>query len=126
MPGSEIIGFSDAQGSVTIHSRNCPHAIRMASEKGHTIVAVDDFTPDDSIFYPVRIQVVCVDRYHLLSDIIECITEGRKLSMTSLSTSNQDEVVTCDISFSVHSAPELSDTISLITSIKGVEEVRRV
>ncbi|MGN0188378.1 MAG: HD domain-containing protein [Candidatus Cryptobacteroides sp.] len=126
MPGSEIIGFSDAQGSITIHSRNCPHAIRMASEKGHTIVAVDDFFPDDSILYPVRIQVVCVDRYHLLSDIIECITEGRKLSMTSLTTYNQDEVVSCDISFSVHSATELSDTIAGISSIKGVEEVRRI
>ena len=123
MPGGEIIGFSDAQGKITVHSRNCPEAIRIASEKGHTIVAVNDFNADENILYPVQIKVIAIDRYHLLSDIINCIVENRKLSMASLSTTNQDEIASCTISFSVHSATELNATISEISAIKGVEEV---
>ncbi|MGM9787136.1 MAG: HD domain-containing protein [Candidatus Cryptobacteroides sp.] len=125
MPGSEIIGFEDAQKRITVHSRNCPDAIRIASEMGNTIVSIDDFFADPAILYPVRIIITGVDRYHLLRDIIDCIVEQHKLSMTSLSTNTVDDIATCNIEFAVHSATELKDAISSICAIEGVEEVRQ-
>ena len=123
MPGSEIIGFEDADGHVTIHSRNCQVAIRTASEKGSTIVAVDDFVADPSVLYPVRVEIVGIDRYHLLQDILDCIVERHKLSMSGLTTRTEDDIVTCTIEFSVHSADELKQAVSGIRTIEGVEEV---
>lgn len=41
LPGDEVIGFKDADVSITIHKRNCPDAIRLASEQGDSIVAVN-------------------------------------------------------------------------------------
>lgn len=126
MPGSEIIGFEDAQKLITVHTRNCPEAIRIASEKGNTIVAVDDFNADPAILYPVKIEITGIDRYHLLRDIIDCIVEEHKLSMTSLYTYTKDEIATCIIDFAVHSETELKDTVSSICAIDSVEEVHRV
>ena len=123
MPGSEIIGFKDAEGHVTIHSRNCQVAIRTASEKGSTIVAVEDFVADPAVLYPVRVEIVGIDRYHLLQDILDCIVERHKLSMSGLATHTQDDIVTCSIEFSVHSADELKQALSAIRTIEGVEEV---
>lgn len=123
MPGSEIIGFKDAEHHVTIHSRNCPEAIRMASEKGNTIVDVQDFVADQAVLYPVSVEIVGIDRYHLLQDILDCIVEQHKLSMSDLTTHTRDDIVTCSIEFSVHSADELNQTIRAIMSIDGVEEV---
>lgn len=122
MPGGEIIGFRDAGGTITVHRRNCPDAIRIASEKGNTIVSVDDFAPMQDRLYPVRIQILGIDRYHLLRDIIDCIVENHHLSMTGLTTQTRDHIATCDIEFSVHSANELQETILAIRSIPGVEE----
>lgn len=122
MPGSEIIGFQDASGHVTIHGRNCPVAIRMASEKGNTIVTVDDFVADPDVLYPVRVEIVGVDRYHLLQDILDCIVERHKLSMHGLSTRTEDDIVTCSIEFAVRSADELTQALNAIRAIKGVEE----
>lgn len=123
MPGSEIIGFKDSDEHITIHSRHCPEAIGTASEKGNTIVAVDDFIADPDVLYPVKVEIVGVDRYHLLQDIMDCIVEGHQLSMNGLTSHTEDDIFTCTIDFAVHSADELNDTLLGIRAIKGVEEV---
>ena len=123
MPGSEIIGFEDAEGHVTIHSRNCPVAIRTASEKGNTIVDVKEFVADQNILFPVRIDITAIDRYHLLSDIIDCIVGEHRLSMNGLTTKTEDDIVTCEIEFAVHSADEFKQTVAAISAIDSVEEV---
>ena len=126
IPGGEIIGFRDAGGKVTIHARSCPEAIRMASEQGHTIVAVTDFLPDEKTLYPVRIDILGIDRYHLLRDIIDCIVEDHRLSLTGLTSRKEDNIAYCTIDFTVHSVQELNDTIAGISAIDGVEELQAV
>ncbi len=123
MPGSEIIGFQDASGHVTIHGRNCPVAIRMASEKGNTIVEVKDFVADPAVLYPVRVEIVGIDRFHLLQDILDCIVGEQKLSMKGLLSQTKDDIFTCSIEFDVHAADELKDALAAISTIDGIEEV---
>ena len=67
-----------------------------------------------------------VDRYHLLIDLVDCITNGMKLSISSLNTVTVDEIVDCTINFSVHSFGELQRVIATINGIDGVDEVHRV
>lgn len=123
MPGSEIIGFEDSRKQITLHSRNCPEAIRIASEKGNTIVAIDDFEPSPNILYPVQIHITGIDRHHLLQDILNCIVEEHNLSISRLSTETKDNIVACTIEFHVHSKEEYEETVSHIAAIDVVEEV---
>lgn len=125
LPGDEVIGFKAPDGQITLHKRNCPDAIRLASQQGDTIVAVN-FEEDASILYPVRVKIRGVDRYHLLSDIVGCITEKLHLSMTRLFTETVDRIAECTIDFAVHSADELHSAMDLISTIKGVDEVSRI
>ena len=125
LPGEEVIGFQDADGVVTVHSRHCPEAIKLASEKGNSIVSVN-FEPTPTRMYPVKIRIVAVDRYHLLRDIIDCFVERQHLSMNKLVTRTEDEIVECIIDFPVHSVDELHMTMEGISAIKGVDEVQRV
>lgn len=67
-----------------------------------------------------------VDRYHLLSDLVDCITEKLQLCIAILSTETVDRIAVCTIDFSVHSAGELSAAIKSISAIEGVDEVHRV
>ena len=124
LPGDEVIGFREADGTVTIHKRNCDTAIRQASQDGDSIVSVD-FQEDMDILYPVRVRILAIDRYHLLIDIVDCITNLLHLSIDSLHTVTTDEIVDCTINFSVHSLRELQESIERLNAIKGVDEVRR-
>lgn len=125
LPGNEVIGFQDEDGTVTIHKRDCSVAIRLASQRGDSIVSVD-FPEDRDVLYPVSINVRAVDRYHLLIDLVDSITNGMELSISSLHTVTVDEIVDCTINFAVHSFGELQQVIAIINEIEGVDEVHRV
>ncbi len=125
LPGDEVIGFKADNGVVTLHKRNCKTAIRLASQQGDSIVAVD-FKENESFLYPVRVKVCSVDRYHLLRDLVDCITEKLHISINRLITETNDRIVICSIDFAVHSAGELDTVIKLILSVNGVDEVQRV
>jgi GTP pyrophosphokinase len=125
LPGEEVIGFKSPDGVITVHSRHCPLAIKLASEKGNSIVSVA-FNSDPARTYPVSLQVVAIDRYHLLRDIIDCFVERQHLSMTKLTTETEDEIVNCTIDFPVHSVDELHVTMEGIAAIPSVDEVRRL
>lgn len=124
LPGDEVIGFKDADGAITVHRRDCKVAIRLASQRGDDIVAVN-FDEDNSFLYPVKIDIVAIDRYHLLVDLIDCITNKLGLSLSKIHTESNDEIVFCSMEFEVHSAAELQDAIRNISGIDGVDEVKQ-
>ena len=125
LPGDEVIGFKADDGVITLHKRNCSTAIRLASQQGDSILAIE-FKEDEKFLYPVRVQVKSVDRYHLLSDLIACITEDLHLSIHKLCTETIDRIVVSTIDFTVHSVGELDIAIKSISAIKRVDEVSRI
>lgn len=124
LPGDEVIGFKQHDGSIAVHKRNCQSAIRLASQHGDSIVAVN--FEDSQDLYPVRISVRAIDRYHLLSDLVDCITEKLHLSMRGLKTETADNIGVCTIDFAVHSMGELQMAMDSIAAIAGVDEVQRI
>ena len=125
LPGDEVVGFRGHDGSITLHKRDCPMAIRQASQHGDSIVSVN-FEENAQFLYPVRIRITGIDRYHLMSDLIDCITDKLHLSMQGLATENIDHIAICTIDFSVHSLGELQQAMESIGRIDGVDEVTRL
>ena len=124
LPGDEVIGFKESDGTITIHRRDCKAAIRLASQRGDDIVAVN-FEEDKEFLYPVRVDIVAIDRYHLLVDLVECITNRLQLSLTNIISKTEDEIVYCTLEFRVHSSVELQEVLSHISQIDGVDEVQQ-
>ena len=85
-----------------------------------------NFEEECSCLYPVRISVRAIDRYHLLSDLVDCITEKLHLSMIGLKTETADNIGVCTIDFAVHSMNELETAMQSIGAIDGVDEVQRI
>ena len=125
LPGDEVIGFRGNDGGITLHKRDCPVAIRLASQHGDSIIS-QSFPENEAFLYPVRIRIKGVDRYHLMSDLIDCITDKLHLTMSALATENIDRIAICTIDFSVHSLHELQQAIDSISRIDGIDEVMRI
>lgn len=117
LPGDEVVGFKNTEGQITLHKRNCLTAIRQASKQGDTIVAVD-FKENEQFLFPVRVCIRGIDRHHLLSDVVACITEQQNLSISELHTVTQDRIVETTVDFEVHSSNELKQAIENIRKIK--------
>jgi GTP pyrophosphokinase len=123
LPGGETIGFRSADGTVVIHRRSCSEAIMDASKYGDSIVEYD-FKENPNKLYPVSIVIKAIDRYHLLMDIIQCITQEQKLSIDSLNTVTEDEIVTCHVTFFAHSINEVVGCMQELYLIQGIDEVK--
>ena len=125
LPGDEVVGFKDQNGQVVLHKRDCHVAIRLASQHGDSITSVN-FVENEAFLYPVRIRVRGIDRYHLMSDLIDCITDKLHLTMSSLATENIDRIAICTIDFSVHSLRQLQAAMESIGKIDGIDEVMHI
>lgn len=123
IPGEEVVGFRNSDGGIDLHKRDCPTAIRLASQCGDDIVPVNH-EPDHRL-YPVEITITAVDRYHLFIDLVDCITNQLHLTMSGFNTTTQDSIVTVTISFAVHSYSELQSIMTNISKIEGVDKVAR-
>jgi len=119
----EIIGFREEDGSITVHKRDCPSVIKLASQYGDRIQSVD-FRADATL-YPVQINVKAIDRYHLFIDLVDCISSKLNLNIDSIHTDTVDNIVTTTIAFGVHDFNELQSIMIHIASIGGVDEVKR-
>ena len=126
IPGEEVIGIRNHFDPelITVHKRDCPHAISMASSYGDDVVSVD-YKADETL-YPLTLRVRAVDRSHLFVDLVDCITNTFHLSMESFNTKTDRNIVVCKIRFGVHSYAELKTIINHISAIDGVDEVRRL
>lgn len=125
LPGDEVIGYKGDDEKICLHKRDCTEVIRLASENGDAIVSAA-FEEDQRFLYHVRIRVKGIDRYHLMSDLIDCITDKLHLSMLSLSTENIDRIAICTIDFSIHSVSELKMVMNSILEIDGIDEVTHI
>jgi GTP pyrophosphokinase len=123
IPGEEVIGFKENDGTITVHRRDCTLAISLVSQFGDNIVAADDFKENSETLYPASLTLKAVDRKHLLSDIIETISNQLHLSILSLNTNTVDEIVTTTINFTIHSYQELRTIVQNIQNIPDVDEV---
>lgn len=126
IPDEEVIGIRNHFNPelITVHKRDCRHAISLASSYGDDVVSVD-FKADETL-YPVTLRVRAVDRSHLFVDLVDCITNTFHLSMESFNTKTDRNIVICKIRFGVHSYTELKTIIDHISTIDGVDEVRRL
>lgn len=124
IPGEEVIGFKNPDGTITVHKRDCSVAIKWASQQGDNIVAVD-YKPDETK-YPVELIITCIDRPHMIIDIMDCISNQLQLSVESLNTSTTDFIVTLKLRLGVHDYTELQTITAAIKAIQDVEEVRAI
>lgn len=123
IPGEEVVGFEEEDNRLSVHKRDCPIAIRLASQQGDRIRSVD-YEPDGTL-YPVTLTIRGIDRVHLYVDVADCISKQLNLNMTRYDASCKENIATMEISFGVHSYGELETIMNSVSAIEGVDEVKQ-
>jgi len=126
LPGDEVVGFRNQDGTITVHKRNCHGAISLASQYADSIVQSVSFDENPRITYPVQVSFLAVDRFHLLWDIVGVVAETLKLSMREIKVQSADYIANCTLVLLVHSVSELEKAVESFSDIPGVEEVHTV
>ncbi len=125
LPGGDLIGIENKDGKVIVHRRSCSKAILLASKYGDSVHPAV-LEEDPNVSFPITFSIKAIDRYHLLVDLIDHISNNLGLNIESLTTTTVDDIVDCRICFYVHSVGEMLHAKTHIYNIRGVDEVRQV
>jgi GTP pyrophosphokinase len=125
IPGDEVTGYHSPEGAIIIHKPKCPVAIRLMSNEGNRIIAVK-WTIHKLVSFIARISMSGIDRIGLVNDITNIISSELNVNMTNINISVHNGIFQGTIDLYIHHTKDLNNLIMKISSIKGIESVRRV
>ena len=124
LPGDEVSGFRNEDGTITVHKRNCHKAISLSAKAGDSIVSVN-LQADERRKFPVSICVKGIDRDKLLFDLVKVISIDLNLPIDGISITVTDSIADCVFGLEVSSVDELTAVFVCLSQVRGVEEVKR-
>lgn len=124
VPGDKIIGYITRGRGVSIHTAACPNAKSLQNEAERLIDVYWD--EQDKATYPVRIELIALDRPDLLRDVVQLLSEAN-ITISSLQArveKNRTAILTFTIV--VKDRQHLNATQERLGRIRDVFTVQRV
>lgn len=125
VPGDDVIGYSDENGNIIIHNKNCPIAIRLNEEDSNRIVNVK-WSKYKALSSLRRVKIVGADRTGILNELISFITAVPTINIRKILIETHDGIFDGHIDLYLHNAADLERLITDINEIKGIESVTHI
>jgi len=125
IPGDEVIGYRDFDGTVTIHQVRCEEAVKLISSHGERIIPVK-WTKHKVLSYLVRIALNGFDRFGIYNRITTVISKELNVNIRTINLHGHDGIFEGSIDLYVHNTSDLNNLIMNLMKVKGVEAARRV
>jgi guanosine-3',5'-bis(diphosphate) 3'-pyrophosphohydrolase len=124
IPGDEIMGYITRGKGVTIHRADCSYLAR--TESFRHIPAEWDGGGGPPRFYPVKIQIVSVDKPGLLADITSALKTADVNVVRASVETTQDNRGIAQFTIQVSDQQHLEKVFAALKRLKEVISVRRV
>lgn len=123
VPEDHVVGYVTDKG-IQVHRRDCPK-VQDSSFDEDGWVNVEWGSPV-GLMYPIEIHVKADDRFGLLRDISDILTES-KINITAVNTLTDDDLIaSMNLRIEVRDAKQLSKALEKIDSLTNVLEVNRM
>jgi GTP diphosphokinase / guanosine-3',5'-bis(diphosphate) 3'-diphosphatase len=124
IPGDDVLGYVDENGSVTVHKRKCPLAMRLKSSYGPRIISAEWATHKE-LSFPVEIELGGIDGVGIVSQIAKIVSDQLAVNMTKLLFETKDGIFKGSIELFVHDVEDIHNLCMKISKIKNVQLVHR-
>ncbi|EIV93218.1 bifunctional (p)ppGpp synthetase/guanosine-3',5'-bis(diphosphate) 3'-pyrophosphohydrolase [Frankia sp. QA3] len=124
LPGDAVIGFTTHGSAVSLHRRECGNATEVRADRERVMVAAWS-APDVKIF-PAEIAVEAFDRYGLLADITEVLSETSVSVRAASTATSEDRVAHARFTIEVTGPEQLDRVLSAVRRVGGVYDCYRV
>ena len=124
IPGDDVVGFRNKDGTVTIHQSKCHTALKLMSSRGDLIVPAK-WTSHKVMSFLATLYFKGIDRKGLAYDITSIIYNENNVSMRSVNLDSSNGVFEGKIDLYIHNTEDLNNLIARLSQIKGIEHVIR-
>jgi GTP pyrophosphokinase len=125
IPGDNVVGFIEDDGSVLVHKKSCQKATDIAAKQGDRIVSAK-WSKHFMMSYLARISITGLDRMGIISDMSKVISLQLGVNMRKICIETHDEIFEGTVDLYVRNTDDLDKLIKSLSAIKGIESVTRV
>ncbi len=124
IPGDDTIGYIGANEHVIIHKTGCKEVEKLLSSHGNRIVTVQ-WTRFKKQSHLTRVRLEGFDRIGIVNEVTNVISKQNSINMRSVKFDTHEGIFKGDLFLYIHDAEHLSNLISKLEKIKGIDNVSR-
>lgn len=125
IPGDDVIAFAHAGKPVLIHKKDCSNATDLMTLYGDELIDAQ-WTLRKKISFLTKIKLKGADKMGMLNHVTQIISEQLNVNIKSLQFDTNNGIFEGTIYIYVHNTENLSNLISNLMKIKGMDTVKRV
>ena len=125
IPGDEALGFINDDGTVVVHKRSCPIAMRLKSSFGERILNTE-WSAHPTVSFEATLEVKDIDPIGVLNKITKTIADDFNVNIIRLLIEAKDGVFEGKIKMKVHALEDIQKMCVTLSSFKNIESVSRV
>ena len=125
IPGDEALGFINDDGTVVVHKRSCPIAMRLKSSFGERILNTE-WSAHPTVSFEATLEVKGIDSIGVLNKITKTIADDFNVNIIRLLIEAKDGVFEGKIKMKVHALEDIQKMCVSLSSFKNIESVSRV
>jgi GTP diphosphokinase / guanosine-3',5'-bis(diphosphate) 3'-diphosphatase len=124
IPGDDVLGFVEDNGSVSVHKRQCPVAMKIKSSYGTRILSAE-WATQKALSFPIELELRGIDGVGIVSQITKIVSDELAVNMTKLLFETKDGIFKGLIELYVHDVEDVNNLCDKISHITNVQLVRR-
>lgn len=125
IPGDDVVGYVSGNEHIIIHKRNCQEALKIMSQQGDSIITAE-WTKFKKLSYLSRIKLTGFDRVGIVNEITTIISKQNNINMRTVHFDTHDGIFEGDLYLYIHNVQDLSELISRLMKIKGIDNIERI
>ena len=126
VPGDEIMGFVTRGRGVSVHRADCANAISLMSDQSARVIEVDWDGDATSNTYRAGVEVVALDRSHLLRDVANALSDHHVNIVACSTHTGNDRVAKMRFEFELGDPDYLEAVMRTIKQIDAVYDAYRL
>jgi GTP pyrophosphokinase len=126
--GEAIVGYVTRGKGVAVHSINCPNVTNLLYEPDRRIDVLwagDKDGTGQPVSYPVKITLLCDDRWGMLKQITAVISDT-KTNIRNMESRSQNGQACVDVVLEIADLKHLQKIMDGVRQIPGVHDVQRL
>ena len=125
IPGDDVLGYREADGTFTIHKRDCPEAADLKAKHGQSLYAADWKTTDKHSF-PCMIHIQGIDKVGMVIEILLVISQRYKMNIGRIDLTATDGIFEGNMRIYAHNTQEVEELCKALREIEEVNEAQRI
>lgn len=126
LPGDDVMGFLEDNGTVTVHSLTCPRAAVLKATYGGRILATRWGRLSGVPKFLATVRMEGIDRRGILSEITSKVSTARGIDIRSFNIEATDEVFTGTLTVKVVDADAVDELIRVLKEVNGLTSAARI